>query len=292
MLCWIQSWGRSICISWMIFIIKTNHDTYYHSTTAVKTHLRTLGYIISMIHNLLYIQGIWYLPRLTLFSLSGLCQLLESNSQHSIIRWWSAHNHRFINIKRSVCCCEIIAKRQANPLWQTGRRFMYTLAHSYGVTRRGMTQCISASLLVLDRWSRPNMTVPSLILSKACANFMYRLYWQWWLIGNVKNVSVPPPTRYAWCCSAEVHNDLWLLDQMQTIYDSRMSFAFSRFTHITFVFHLFSFKGGSLSCNYIQYSDDLDHVSRSSSKVILISFGVCRCRQKCTGIIAPISWCI
>lgn len=117
----------------------------------------------------------------------------ESNSQHSIIRWWSAHNHRFINIKRSVCCCEIIAKRQANPLWQTGRRFMYTLAHSYGVTRRGMTQCISASLLVLDRWSRPNMTVPSLILSKACANFMYRLYWQWWLIGNVKNVSVPPP---------------------------------------------------------------------------------------------------
>ena len=45
-----------------------------------------------------------------------------------------------------------------------------------GVTGRGMTQCISASLLELDRWSHPNMTVPSLILSKDCVNFIYLLY--------------------------------------------------------------------------------------------------------------------
>lgn len=108
-----------------------------------------------------------------------------------IIRWCSMYNHQFINIKRSVCCCRIIAKRWANSLWQTGWRFMYTLAYSYGVTRRGMTQCISDSLLELDRWSHPNMTVPSLILSKDCVNFIYLFYWQWWLIGNVKNVSVP-----------------------------------------------------------------------------------------------------
>ena len=127
-----------------------------------------------------------------------------------IIRWCSTYNHQFINIKRSVCCYGIITKRQANSLWQTGWRFMYTLAYSYGVTRRGMTQCISASLLVLDRWSRPNMTVPSLILTKDCVNFIYLLYWQWWLIGNVKKASVPSLTpdaaqqRFAMtfgCCS-------------------------------------------------------------------------------------------
>lgn len=152
-------------------------------------------------------QGIWHSPK-HLF-LPVLCQCEEQQST-CIIRWCSMYNHRFINIKRSVCCCGIIAKRQANFLWQTGWRFMYTLAYSYGVTRRGMTQCISASLLVLDRWSRPNMTVPSLILSKDCVNFIYLLYWQWWLIGNVENVSVPcaPPgaaqqrfTMTFGCCS-------------------------------------------------------------------------------------------
>lgn len=127
------------------------------------------------------------------FSCLGCANVWRQQST-CIIRWCSMYNHPFINIKRSVCCCGIIAKRQANSLWQTGWRFMYTLAHSYGVTRRGMTQCISAALLVLDRWSRPNMTVPNLILSKDCVNFIYLLYWQWWLIGNVKNVSVPIPT--------------------------------------------------------------------------------------------------
>lgn len=117
--------------------------------------------------------------------------MLGEQQSTCIIRWCSMHNHQFINIKRSVCCCGIIAKRRANSLWQTGWRFMYTLAYSYAVTRRGMTQCISASLLVLDRWSRPNMTVPSLILGKDCVNFIYLLYWQWWLIGHVKNIYVP-----------------------------------------------------------------------------------------------------
>lgn len=38
---------------------------------------------------------------------------------------------------------------------------------------------------------------------------------------------------------AEVYNDLWLLlDQVQQIYSARMSFAFSRFTHVSFVSHL------------------------------------------------------
>lgn len=50
---------------------------------------------------------------------------------------------------------------------------MDALAYSYGVTReRGMTQCISASLLALDRWSLPNITVRSSILGRKLANFM------------------------------------------------------------------------------------------------------------------------
>lgn len=50
---------------------------------------------------------------------------------------------------------------------------MDALAYSYGVTRgRGMTQCISASVLVLDRWSLPNVTVRSSILGRKLANFM------------------------------------------------------------------------------------------------------------------------
>lgn len=50
---------------------------------------------------------------------------------------------------------------------------MDALAYSYGVTRgRGMTQCISASLLALDRWSLPNVTVRSSILGRKLANFM------------------------------------------------------------------------------------------------------------------------
>ena len=90
-----------------------------------------------------------------------------------IIRWCSTYNHQSISIKRNVCSFGIIAKRRANSLWQTGRRFMCTLAYSYGVTRRRMTQCISASLLVLDRWSRPNMTVPSLILPQKAVWTLY-----------------------------------------------------------------------------------------------------------------------
>lgn len=64
-----------------------------------------------------------------------------------MIRWYV-----IINIKTIVCCFKSIAKHRANSLWQTGRRFMYTLVHSHALTRRGMTQCICASLLVLDRW--------------------------------------------------------------------------------------------------------------------------------------------
>lgn len=154
------------------------------------------------------------------------------------------HNHPFIHIKRGVCCCGIIAKRQANSLWQTGWRFMYTLVYSYGVTRRGMTQCISASLLVLDRWSRPNMTVPSLILGKVSVNFIYLLYWQWWLIGNVDNVSVPSRapgaaqqrfTMTFGCCSIRCGRFTRL----------GMSFTFSRFIDICHICGSFvSFKGG------------------------------------------------
>lgn len=114
-----------------------------------------------------------------------------------IIRWCRTCNRPFINIRRGVSFYGNIAERRANSQWQTGWRFMYTFAYSYGVTRRGMTQCISASLLVLDRWSRPNMTEPSLIFSKDSVNFIYLLYWQWWLIGNVKNVSVPVLTPAA-----------------------------------------------------------------------------------------------
>lgn len=50
---------------------------------------------------------------------------------------------------------------------------MDALAYSYGVTRgRGMTQCISASLVALDRWSLPNVTVRSSIFGRKLANFM------------------------------------------------------------------------------------------------------------------------
>lgn len=50
---------------------------------------------------------------------------------------------------------------------------MDALAYSYGVTRgRGMTQCISASLLALDRWSLPNVTVRNSIFGRKLANFM------------------------------------------------------------------------------------------------------------------------
>lgn len=50
---------------------------------------------------------------------------------------------------------------------------MDALAYSYGVTRgRGMTQCISASLLPLDRWSLPNVTVRSSIFGRKLVNFM------------------------------------------------------------------------------------------------------------------------
>lgn len=149
-----------------------------------------MEYIICIIHHILC-RGL-DIYRDEHFSCLSCANVWRQQSTY-IIRWCSMYNHPFINIKRSVCCCRIIAKRQANSLWQTGWRFMYTLTHSYGVTRRGMTQCISAALLVLDRWSRPNMTVPSLILRKDCVNFIYLLYWQWWLIGNVKNVSGPLP---------------------------------------------------------------------------------------------------
>lgn len=123
-----------------------------------------------------------------------ICNSAKWWSSACIIRWCSMYNHGLINIRRSICCCRMVSECQANSLRQTGSRFMNTLADSYGVTRRGMTQCISASLLVLDRWSRPNMTVPRLILSKHSVNFIYLLYWQWWLIGNVKSVSVPSVT--------------------------------------------------------------------------------------------------
>lgn len=142
-----------------------------------------------------------------------------------IIRWWRMHNYWFINIKRSICCSRIIARRQVDSLLQTGWRFMDILSYFYGMTRRGMTQCISASLLVLDRWSRPNITVPSLILSKACVNFMYCLHWQCWLIGNVKKWLCP--LCFACCRSAEVWNDLWLLDQIERIYDASVTFTCS-----------------------------------------------------------------
>lgn len=151
-----------------------------------------MAYVISVTHHLLYIQGRRYL----LAPLS-VCAVTISREQQStfIIRWWSVHNHHFIGTKRSVCCSEIMAKRRANSLRQTGWRFMYTLACSHGVTRRGMTRCTSTSLLVLDRWSCPDVTVPSLFLSTAHVNFMYLFYWQLWLIGNVKNVSVPSAIR-------------------------------------------------------------------------------------------------
>lgn len=78
-----------------------------------------------------------------------------------MIRRWGACNHQFINIKRSVRRGAIVAK-PISPR-QTGRRFMCALAYPYGVTRRGMTQRISASLLPLDGWSRPNVTAACLI---------------------------------------------------------------------------------------------------------------------------------
>lgn len=82
------------------------------------------------------------------------------------IRWccnaWSIYKYQ----REASVFCGIFAKCWANSLWQTGWRFMYTLASSYGVTRRGMTQSLSASLLALDRWSRPNATVLSLIPHK------------------------------------------------------------------------------------------------------------------------------
>lgn len=78
-----------------------------------------------------------------------------------MIRRWGACNHQFINIKRNVRRGAIVAK-PISPR-QTGRRFMCALAYPYGVTRRGMTQRISASLLPLDGWSRPNVTAACLI---------------------------------------------------------------------------------------------------------------------------------
>lgn len=156
---------------------------------------KCIEYIIVISH-VVYMQGIWHLPWYTLPP-AWAVPMCEEQQSTCIMRWCSMYNHWFINIKRSVCYYWIIAKHQSNSQWQTGWRFMYILGYSYGVTRRGMTQCISASLLVLDRWSRPNMTVLCLILSKDCVNFIYLLYWQWWLIGNVESVSVPSPLSNA-----------------------------------------------------------------------------------------------
>lgn len=50
---------------------------------------------------------------------------------------------------------------------------MYKLHYSYSVTSRGMTQCISGSLLPLDRWTLPEMTVPCFILGKECIWTLY-----------------------------------------------------------------------------------------------------------------------
>lgn len=78
---------------------------------------------------------------------------------------------------------------ELTPSGKQGGRFMDALAYSYGVTRgRGMTQCISASLLALDRWSLPNATVRSSILGRKLANFMLlAIYRQgyYWKIVNV-----------------------------------------------------------------------------------------------------------
>lgn len=136
------------------------------------------------------------------------------------------YNQWCINIKRRFGCFGIIGKHQDNSLWQTEGRFMYTLAYSYSVTRRGMAQCISASLLVLDRWSRPNMTVPSLIPSKDCVNFIYLLYWQQWLIGNVTNVYVRP-LPYLVVLDRGLQ---WPLVEAQSAAND-LSFPFWRFIH-------------------------------------------------------------
>lgn len=102
---------------------------------------------------------------------------------------------------------------------------MDALAYSYGVTRgRGMTQCISASLLALDRWSLPNVTVRSSIFGRKLANFMSPAllagvtYWK--IVGGKnqtmaykeKKKSPVKPQRHA----TKVPNDLEVVRSQKT----------------------------------------------------------------------------
>lgn len=152
------------------------------------------------------------------------------------------------------------------------------LVSSYGVTRRGMTQCISASLLEFDRWSRPNVTVLSLILSKDCVNFIYLLCWQRWLIGNVENASVP--CSYSWCCAADACIDLWLLpDWVRRIYGAHIH---SRYTHVAFIFHLFPWSTEQrlavIVCGYGYNQHQIIMIYASISiilHIIIILRGIC-----------------
>lgn len=173
-------------------------------------------------------QWIWRWAQLKLFP-AWAVPVCGKEQSVCIIRSCSLWYNGFVNIK-NILCCMITAKHQANSLWQTGWRFMCTLAYSYGVTRRGMNQWISASLLVVDKWSRPNMTVPSSIRSKDCGSFIYVFHWQqWWLIGNVQNV----------CPLLVLLSRGFQWPLAQRIYDVGMSFTLPRFIYVTGFSHLF-----------------------------------------------------